>query len=182
MKLLSDHEVFVAYAWHWKQNDDDDIEDESCSRSMTPSPPSSPSESELDFNAGFTTDTVTFKCMGTTKDTGHQETLCAASASLKEGSDVPVRLRPEPDTPVDANAIAFDCHMDNDWKRIGYVVRDVLMEVHDAITKQKIISVKIAWIKFYLCWMNSGPGFYAGINVSICGSWSPTCTCVSSTK
>ena len=53
------------------------------------------------------------------------------------------------------------------------------MEVHEAITKQKIISFKIAWIKFLLFWMN---GFYAGINVSIYGSWSPTCTRVSSTK
>ena len=115
MKLL---EVFVAYAWHWEQNDDDDIEDESCSQSMTPSLPSSP-ESELDFNAGFTTHTVTFKCMGTTKDIGHKETFRAAAASLREGSDVSVRLRPEPNNPVDANAIAFDCQMGNDWKRIG---------------------------------------------------------------
>ena len=65
MNLLSDHEVFVAYSWHWKQYDDDDLEDES--RSTTPSLPSSPSESELDFDAGFTTHTVTFKCMGRLK-------------------------------------------------------------------------------------------------------------------
>ena len=179
MKLLSDHEVFVAYAWYWKQNEDEYPEDESCSTTPSLSPVS---ESELDFNTGFTSHTVTFKCMGTTKDNDHQETLRATSGLLREGSDVPVRLRPEPDNPVDANAIAFECQIGSDWKRIGYVVRDILMEVHEAITKQNIISVKIAWIKYLLCWKNSGPGFYAGINVSICGSWSPKCIRVASTK
>ena len=135
INLLSDHEVFVAYAWHWKQYDDDDLEDES--RSTTPSLPSSPSESELDFDAGFTTHTVTFKCMGTTKDADHQEALRSASCLLGEGSNVPIRLQPEPDNQVDANAIAFECQIGNDWKRIGYVVRDTLVEVHEAISERK---------------------------------------------
>ena len=106
--------------------------------------------------------------MGTTKNNDHQETLCAASGLPREGSDVPVRLRPEPDNPVDANTIAFECQIGSDSKHIGYVVRDILMEVHEAITKHNIISTKIAWIKYPLCWKNSGAEFYAGINVSIC--------------
>ena len=158
---------------HWKQYDDDDLEDES--RSTTPSLPSSPSESELDFDAGFTTHTVTFKCMGTTKGADHQEALRSASCLLGEGSNVPIRLQPEPDNP---NAIAFECQIGNDWKRIGYVVRDTLVEVHEAISERKIIS----WIKYLLCWMKSGPGFYAGIDVSLRGSWSSKCTRVASTK
>ena len=52
-----------------------------------------PSESELDFNAGFTTHTITFKCIGTIKDTGHQDALRTAVGSLKEDKDVSVRLR-----------------------------------------------------------------------------------------
>ena len=98
--------------------------------------------------------------MGTTKDTSHQDTLHAASCLLKEGREVLVRLRPELDNSVDANAIAFECRIGSDWKRIGYVVQDM----HEAILKKKIMSVKIAWIKYLLCWMNSGPGFYAGID------------------
>ena len=73
MKLLSDHEVFVAYAWYWKQNDDKYSVEDSCS--TTPSLSPSPSDSELDFDAGFTTHTLTFKCMGATKDTSHQDML-----------------------------------------------------------------------------------------------------------
>ena len=95
---------------------------------------------------------------------------------------MPIRLQPEPDNPVDANAIAFECQIGNYWKRIGYVVRDTLVEVHEAISEQKIISVKISWIKYLLCWMKSGPGFYAGIDVSLRGSWSSKCTRVASTK
>ena len=71
--------------------------------------------------------------------------------------------------------------IDSDWKRIGYVVQDTLMDVHDAITKGEIISVKIAWVKFLLRWRQSGPGFYAGINVSKQGTWSRTCTQFAST-
>ena len=36
--------------------------------------------------------------------------------------------------------------MGDNWKRVGYVVQDALTEVHDA---KKIISVKIAWVKFF---------------------------------
>ena len=180
LKLLSNHQVFVAYAWHWKE----DIEENS--RSTTPestnTSPSSPSESELNLNASLTTHTITFKCMGTTKSSSHQEALRAADAFMKEGKDVPVRLRQEPENPIDANAIAFDCQIGNDWKRIGYVVQDILMEVHDAIIKHEIISVKIAWVKFLLCWRRCGPGFYAGIDIAKQGSWSLTCTRAASTR
>ena len=98
-------------------------------------------------NTGFTSHTVTFKCMRTTKDSDHQATLHAASGLLREGSDVQVLFRPEPDNP-DANTIAFDCLIGSDSKRSGYVLQDILMEVHEAITKENIISVKIAWIKY----------------------------------
>ena len=54
---------------------------------------------------------------------------------------------------------------------MGYVVQEVLAEVHDAI---EIISVKFSWVKFRLCWSRCrcGPGFYAGVNISKKGSWS----------
>ena len=73
------------------------------------------SDTELNFDAGFTTHTLTFKCMGATKNTTHQEALRAAAALLKNGNKVPVRLRPEEETPVDANAIASDFQIGSVW-------------------------------------------------------------------
>ena len=54
LKLLSEHEVFVAYAWHWMQSDcsEEDSNSESDHSSL-----SSPTENDLDFDAGFTTHT-----------------------------------------------------------------------------------------------------------------------------
>ena len=172
LKLLSDHEVFVAYAWHWKL--DDDSEDNTSNASgSTNSLLSSQSETEADVSP--TTHTLTFKCMGTVKDPNHQDALREAAASLKDGNETPVRLQPEPENPFDANAIAFDCLTDNGWRRIGYV------DIHDALSKEEIISVKFAWVKFLLCWRHSGPGFCVGVDVSKRGSWSLTCKHFAST-
>ena len=121
---------------------------------------------ELDFDAGFTTHTITFKCMGTTKDADHQ--VCAASCLLRECSDcnLTIQLMPMP-LPLNVRSAM-----------IGSILDMSLVEVHEAISERKIISVKISWIKHLLCWMKSVPGFYAGIDVSLRGSWSSKCTCV----
>lgn len=147
LKLLPNSDVFVAYAWHWKQSDDssgeESMDSESVHSSISRTPPPL-SEDELDFNTGFTTHTITFKCMGTTRDTNHQEVLSAAAAALKEGKDVPTRLQPEPDNPVDANAIMFECQVDKGWKRIGYVVQDILTfqkRVHGHIHAHALLAL-----------------------------------------
>ena len=99
LKLLSAHEVFVAYAWHRKK---DELDEDNCSTSSESiDTDSSLSDTDHNFDAGFITHTLTFKCMGATKNTTHQEALRAAAA-------LPVRLRQEEENPVDANAIAFD--------------------------------------------------------------------------
>ena len=163
LKLLSAHEVFVAYAWHWKKHEDN------CSTSSESiDTDSSLSDTDFNFDAGFITHTLTFKCMGATKNTTHQEALRAAAA-------LSVRLRQEEENPVDANAIVFDFQKGDNWKRVGYVVQDALTEV---ILTKKIISVKIAWVKFLLCWRQR---FYAGIDIAKQGSWSPQCVRVRST-
>lgn len=46
----------------------------------------SPPEDDLDpFDAVFASHTVTFKCMGTTKDANHQEALRITARTIKEG-------------------------------------------------------------------------------------------------
>ena len=91
---------------------------------------------------------------------------------LADNKAVEVHLRPEPDNQWDSRAICFECLLEGRWRRIGYVVREVLDDVHTAILENKIVSVKFSWCKYKITWYRSGPGYYAGINVSRIGDWS----------
>ena len=55
--------------------------------------------------------------------------------------------------------------VDDEWLRIGYVVREAL-DVHHAMETSSIIDVKFTWAKYLIIWMKSGPGYYAGINIT----------------
>ena len=78
--------------------------------------------------------TVRFKCIGATRDRGHQSSLEKANELMLTGKDVSVDLFFEPTNPVDAKAIAFKCLLDdNKWHRIGYVVKEALDDVHSAL-------------------------------------------------
>lgn len=97
--------------------------------------------------------------------------LALASRKLKDNSKVEVKLQPEPDNKYDARAIAFMCKIDDSsWERIGYVVREVLDEVHEAINKKKILNVSFDWIKYTVHFRS--PGWYAGIRIQRNGEWS----------
>ena len=66
-------------------------------------------------------------------------------------------LRPEPDNPVDSNAIAFTCQVVPDqWERIGYVVKEVCDDVHKVINRNKILSVTFAWVRLCVYFRNPG--------------------------
>lgn len=82
-----------------------------------------------------------------------------------------VRIRPEPSDQFDAKAIRFECLIDQQWEIIGYIVRECLDEVHKALNERAILSVKIAWANYLVCWSRSGPGFYTGINITRSGEW-----------
>ena len=66
--------------------------------------------------------TVAFKVMGTTTIAGAQEVLEEARDRLHQNEDVPVQIIPEPENPVDKNAIAFKCRIDSKWFKFGYAV------------------------------------------------------------
>ena len=75
---------------------------------------------------------------------------------------MPVRVTPEPDNPFDSNAIKFECQIEDQWRIIGYVVRDALDAVHSAIKKKcEIKDTKFEWVKYIMHWSKSGPGWYA---------------------
>jgi len=56
---------------------------------------------------------------------------------------VPVRMRPEPTNIVNSRAIVFECELDGKWSKIGYVVSDILYEVHAAISSNLICKVQV---------------------------------------
>ena len=60
------------------------------------------------------------------------------------GNAFEVRVEPEPTNPVDARAIAFQCKVDATSKTIGYVVSEVLDDVHLAISTDSIKEVDLS--------------------------------------
>lgn len=186
--------VFIIWKWEWIDeggfifNDDDGSLNTSI-QVIPETPPESSSDEEgdeqdisliLPFQTSFLTHTVTFKCIGCTKELRYQEALCRASQLLMSKNEVKCRLMHEPDNPVDSEAIAFECELDGSWKIIGYAVQEVLNELHVAIKERKIVSVSVNWIKFIIYW--SSPGWYAGIDIKKIGEWSTAVMASQSSK
>ena len=67
-------------------------------------------------------------------DWRYQEELCLAAKKRGEGTNVPLKLEPEPDNRYDNKAVTFMC-------RIGYIVREASVEVNEAIYNNKILGV-----------------------------------------
>ena len=63
--------------------------------------------------------TVVFKCIGAVRDSESQRTLYQAKMKRDTGTDVPVRMRPEPTNTVDARAIVFECQITEKGERSG---------------------------------------------------------------
>ena len=137
--------VFVIYEWKWE--DIDEHVDGSTSEINTPSShsPSLPS-SPIITNAPVTTTPtvthiITFKCIRAVRDENQQRALEHAFIARGRGETVRVKLEPEPTNAYDSKAIAFMCMVEGSWKRIGYVVRETLDEVHKAIRQRNILWV-----------------------------------------
>jgi len=117
------------------------------------------------------THTVTFKCIGVTKEKRYQDTLKYAKKRLDDGgARLPVKLQPEPENKYNSRTIAFMCQGNIGWQRIGYVERGLTDEVHSAINDGKILNVAFEWIRYSVHF--STPGWYAGICITCNGEWS----------
>ena len=130
----------------------------------------------------YVTHTVVFKCIGSVRDADYQNTLRVARDLIARGETVPVRVNPEPTNIKDARALVFECEIDKEWKKVGYVVKEVLEDVRSAINKKEIFNVKFDWIKYITDWTRSGPGYFAVIRISKNGDWGPKVTQYSSTR
>lgn len=68
------------------------------------------------------------------------------------------------------------------WYQIGYVVSEILEEVHQALSALEVVKVKFAWVKYICDWSCSGPGFFAGVDVTKHERWSYSVMRVASTR
>ena len=75
----------------------------------------------------------------------HQTTISTSinpCAQLRcEGTKVEANVEPEPTNPFDAKAIQVKCKVDGKWKRISYLVSEVVDEVQKALNTNRIVSV-----------------------------------------
>jgi len=159
------------WKWSWEDTTQDSSTQEVDSSTEELGSSDGDSQSDLTNSMPVHVHSITFKCIGTTKDDKPQKILAIASEKLYKGEAVPVRLQPEPNNPKDAKAIAFECKIESNWNRIGYVVSEALTSVHHAIDSKCITEVKFKWIKFITHWSRSTPGWYCGISISKTGDW-----------
>lgn len=178
MKVRSDG-VLVIWKWEWVVNPEKQQDSESCNSPQSDSfceeveTGGEDEESEETSASSACTPSIThaivFKCIGAVRDKMSQRTLRVVRDRIDKGYTVPVKLQPEPDNFWDPKAIAFMCNVDEKWTRVGYVVSELADEVHEAIARNQIISVKFAWVKFMTRWEH---GMYAGIEIRRNGQWS----------
>ena len=173
------------WEWEWVEIDsepeDIDISDVEECQQVDEENPYLQTDDESDDNSGSVipqvlpaqTHTVTFKCVGTNHDAARQDVLSEVSQALRQGDVVAARAEPEPTNQYDSKAIALQLHWKGKWQTIGYVVHECLDHVHHALQQNRLVSVELAWAKYLVCWSASGPGFYAGINMTIKGTWHP---------
>ena len=74
------------------------------------------------------------------------------------------------------------CQLDNKPYTIGYIVSELLDEMHTAIQAGKIVSVKFSWVKYITDWTRCGPKFFAGVAIERIGPWSPQAIRSASTR
>ena len=156
--------------WKWESLNHDDSHDESSTEEELSE--TSEEESDKMVNREVASHVLTFKCIGATKSQDYQAALRKARDLMLGGQVVPVTLMHEPTNPHDSRALAFVCHIDGKQQIIGYVVSEVVEEVHSAIDAASIVSVKFAWVRYITDWTRSGPGFFAGVDIEKKGRWS----------
>ena len=170
----------LTIIWKWipldRGNDGEDSSEDSSSGSSIDGDVTSETDQDYDSQPEDSQDAsrchrLKFKCIGSKKEQRYQDALRSAQDIIRRGHTVPVSLFKEPSNPRDSKAIAFKCQLDGKWQTIGYVISELLDEVHHAMDTAKINSVEFAWISFISDW-RSGPGYFSGIYIEKRGQWS----------
>ena len=194
-QMLPPQEVIFVWDWEWKDPEDmshiSDFSfgDVSCtSESSFGNRAHSTSDPEKeDYDATYCSiphkeHAIIFKCTGSTHDLHAQKVLRCTSEQLHNDNVVPVKIFQQPFNQYNNKDLAFKCWMSDDWNRIGYITCEALDTVHDALNNNFITGVYFAWAKHMLSWTLSGPGYYAGINITKFAEWPAEVYACSSTR
>lgn len=181
---IIDGKVLIIWEWQVIQTQSDkDLDGKKYSVDYECSSPTQDSEPEADAHVEtLPTHTIPFKVIGCNKERRYQQVLERASLLIDSGVEIPVELCAEPENPVDPNAIAFMCKIQDCFERVGYVVREAQGAVHDAIRRNEVIAVKFKWVKYQCDWLRCGPGFFAAVNITTTGVWPPVVVRSKSTR
>ena len=141
--------LFVLWNWEW-------IEPGNDSPALSASPSTSGNSDEELSSEGDKTSTaaddetsdlepvqkhtVTFKCIGASRYPECREVLALAAKRMREGQTIDVMPCPEPHNKYDAKAIVFVIKENDKWKCVGYVVREALDSIHEAMKKRRDIE------------------------------------------
>ena len=166
--VIWEGEIEQVHVANSEESSDSSNESRSRESNQAPTPQSESSGSDQD--ADVTEHSETFKVIGVLRDPDIQTLLNELIVRRDRGEHVTVRLTPEPTNVFDTRAICFEAHHNETWKRIGYVVREILEEVHSAINSGRIRNVEFEWVKYKL-WKKA-PGYYAAVSVTRTGPWS----------
>ena len=139
------NDLFVMWQWTVIQSEPGDSETEGVAEREDEC---SSSSDELDNARNSPTNkenlySIVFKCIGSTKEDQYQETLAGMALKKRSGEQLEVRIHSEPLNPFDSRAIAVQCFYNDKWERVGYLVRDVLEEVHQAFEEKKLCEVEM---------------------------------------
>ena len=145
LPVFEGDKVFVIWEWEWLEDHSDPESNQSEHDQETDDLDATDNndndeedEDEMDEDEiPAITHSVTFKCIGSTKEARYQEVLALANQKIRKGETVQVKFQKETDNPFDANAIAFMCKAGTDWERTGYVVSEALPDVNEALAQKK---------------------------------------------
>ena len=171
--------MYLVWKWDWARADTNhctEIGANGCDIDSVDS------EQDIEQIKETTLDTVRFKVIGVTRDKKYQHALERANERICSDKVVEVDIFKEPNNPIDSKAIVFKCFLEDQWHRIGYIVKEALDDVHEALSTNSIVGVKFGWVKFRFDFQQSGPGFYAGVDITRIGAWSSTVHACASPK
>ena len=140
--------------WEWEWVDEDNVTHVS-DTVLSHNSIENDESSEMEFGSDTSVSieelpvyTETFKCIGCQHDLEAQQALRIVSQMMRNGDIVPVNIFHEPNNRYDSRAMAFKCWIRDEWKRIGYVVKEALDAVHNAKDRGEITDVSFKWAKY----------------------------------
>ena len=128
-------------------------------------------ETQVDEAAQFT---EYFALKGSSYHEDCQKALRKRKELQFQKENINLRVTPEPTNIRDKNAVIVEAYINNDWYRIGYILKENLRKVFVAVRNSEIQKVEFKFIGFMF-----GPDlndwlYHPRVLISKIGHWLPT--------